>query len=1096
MAGRAPTTVTILFCDLVGSTELIARLDDRADATRRAMFDALRHALRPFRGEEVKSLGDGLMVVFPSAADGLRAAVAMEQAMDRLSRRDRAAPLRLRVGLSVGDTTAEDDDYFGPAVVEAARLCQAAAPGQVLASQVVLTVAGHPGSITARCLGPQALKGMSEPTTVCELVWSPAEGPVPLHPALERSSRAPMVGRIDDLACLAAVVEAAGNGQRTTSLVAGEPGIGKTRLMAAVASSMHAQGVVTLYASCQAELGDAYYPFAGPLRLLVEICDDSVLDAHVREHGGELARLVPELAVRVPDLPMPRVGEPEGDRLRLFDAVDHFLSTVSTEQPVMLVIDDLHWATRPTVLLLGHLSRSLRPASLALVATYRDTEIDAGHPIIPMLADLRRVTGVAWLRLAGLDQDDVVELLEQRAGRTLGPRGRTLAQVIHGGTLGNAFFVRELVDHLVDTGVIEDDEPDLASSEALVPDSLRDFVRGRLSRLSPATCELLSIAAVVGVDFTVEVVVEAGRADGPLAGDSVVEALSEALRERLVVEASELGTAYAFAHALVRRVIFIDLGSPRRAELHRRVGEALERLRGTEGPHVAILAHHFTRAVAAGAGDQAARYAVAAARRALDQVAYEQASDTLEAALAALDAGGRIDFSSRCDLLLALAETRVRTFDHEGVREAGLRAAEAARHAGSPRKLAEAAAWYSARAVAGEHNARGIALCEEALATLAPGDRRERALVLAGLATQRAFAGDADLADAASREAVTLATETGDAAVQALSLFARYYTLWGSEHAAEQLGLANQLRSFEVVLPTGLLASLDAQRLRAFPHLALGRREEFLDTVAAISRIGEETRSPYFRAAACMWQGCQRLLEGRFDEFDTTVGATSALVGDDPNFRNAISAQTFHRHFEGGRLGDLAPMMAEFANRAPGLVGFRAALALALAEAGRADEARSIFEEIADDDFGAVSRDLVWPVTLAVLAEVSVSLADGHRAKALYNLLRPYSGQLVVLSAAYCPGAADRYLGMLAMLNGDCVEADALYRSAAELEARMGARPLLARTHMWHARMLDTRARPGDRDRARELAHEALATAEELGMTRVAGQARTVATRA
>jgi class 3 adenylate cyclase len=1081
------TTATILFCDLVGSTELMSRLDDRADTVRRAVFAALRTAVASQGGTEVKSLGDGLMVAFPSAAAGLAGGIALQRAMARLNRAQRAGSLRLRVGVSVGDLAREDDDYFGPAVVEAARLCEEAAGGQILLSDTVLAVARYPSSLPVRALGRMRLKGLGDAIGVYELGWTATGPAVALPPTLAASERTRFVGRVDDRATVAAAVEQAAAGTRRTALVAGEPGIGKTRLVAAVAAEAHGRGITVLYGRCDPELGVAYQPVAEALGAFVAACDGDLLARHVEEHGGELARLVPDLARRVATLPPPRVGEPEGDRLRLFEAVDSLLAEAGLEAPVLLVLDDLHWAARPTLLLLRHLARSERPAALAVVGTFRDTELGPEHPLTALLGDLRRLADVARVELRGLAEDDVAELLESAAGRPLGSLGRRLARMVHAETQGNPFFAGEVVRSLVAGLAQAGDDHDLDA--IAIPEGVREVVRGRLARMGEATRQVLAAAAVVGSDFPVDLV---GETAGLSREDGLLDGLDEALGQRLVVEGDEAGRQYSFAHAIVRGTIYRDLSAPRRADLHRRAGEAVERLRGTGGPELPALAHHFCEAARAGTPGTAAKaagYALGAARRAIDQLAYEQAADTLERAVAALEGEPGADPARGCDLLLALAETRLRTYDHAAVRDAGVRAAAAARAAASPERLARAAAWYSARAVAGEHDEVGMAMCEEALAALDPDARVERALVLAGLATQAAFAGQAERADAASREAVALAAATGEDEVHALALFARYYTLWGSERAEEQLALADELRALEVVLPNGLLASLDAERLRTYPNLVLGRREPFLASVAEVARTGRDLRSRYFLAAAAMWRGCLMLLEGRFDEFDDTMADRGGLVGDDPNFRNALSAQLFHRYFEQGRLADLLPLVAGFVQAAPGLAGFRAALALAHVEAGDLAAARALVEELAPGRFAGVPRDVSWPATLAVLSEVGAALGDPGWAGVLGDLLRPYAGQLLVLSAGYCPGAADRYLGMAAAVAGRLDEAAARHRSAIDLEERIGARPLVARSQAWLGRALAARDGPGDAAEAARLARAARAAAEEMGMGRLAQQA-------
>lgn len=1104
MPAGAPTTVTILFCDLVGSSAILAGLDEQTQGLRLALFAALRRAVATHNGREVKSLGDGLMVAFPSAVEGLAAGGAMQQAVWRLDRRGGHA-LRLRVGISTGDASHHDEDYFGPPVVEASRLCDAAAPGQILVGGATVAVAGGAEVATrVQPLGDLALRGLPRPLPAFEVPWAPPAPSAPFPAALGREPQGPFVGRAGQLAQLRAGLARATQGRRQTLLVSGEPGIGKTRLVSQAAASAHRDGAIVLYGRCDLELGVAYQPFTEALRDLVAACDEGVLEEHVAVHGPELRRLVPGLAARVAGLGEPAVGEPEGDRLRLFEAVDHLLSVSSRDAPVVLVLDDVHWAAGPTLLLWRHLARSQEPASLALVATLRDTELGPEHPLVTTVADLRRIQGVERLDLDGLDEPEVAELLEQAldrdsAGRGLTGAQRELAGRIRAETGGNPYFVQEIVSHLAEAAG-RPGPPDGPADGAAIPESVRDVVRGRLARLAAPTRDLLTVAAVMGTDFAVDVLSMAAGRDA--ASPWPASEMDEAFRQRLVVDAAPgrpgagrpgAGGWCSFAHEIVRATIYGDLPATRRAFVHLQVARATEARTGPgrSGEETAALAHHFTAGAAAGGGSPAAEYSLQAARQALLQLAYEQAVDVLERVLAAVEGDRSLVPATRCDLLLALAEARAHTFDHAGVQEAAGRASDLARLAASPERLAQAAIWYGARPVAGEGGAVGVALTEEALAAIGPQAVGTEALLLASLAVQRSFAGAGADSDAASKEALQLAARSGDRQAQARAAYARYHTLWGTPAVEEQLALAGQLRAADALLAGGLSASLEAERLRVFPLLALGRRDDFMTAIATVEQVGEDFRSRYFRAAAAMWRGCQALLEGRFSDFDGGLGLAGQLVGDDPNFSHAIGGQIFQRTFESGRLPDLVGAVEAMVQRAPGLTGFQAALALCHLEAGNDAEARSLFDNLARGGFGAVARDLAWPPTMAVLAEVCVGLGDGAAAAELAMTLEPYRGTLVVLSAAYCPGAADRYLGMLALARHEPDAAEAHLRAALDLEAGMAARPLVARTQGWLAQALLAQARRHHgqgREEGLRLAAGALAEATDLGMAGLGAQ--------
>jgi class 3 adenylate cyclase len=589
--------VTVLFTDLVGSTELLSSLGEAAfDALRRVHFGALRDAIDHHGGEEIKTLGDGMLTVFGSAADAVNCAVAMQQAVDRRIPRG-AAPLAIRIGLALGDVTFEENDVFGIPVVEAARLVAAARAGQILVTALVRAVGGGRSGATFTDLGPLSLKGLPEPVPTCEVAWEPhAEPALPL-PALLTDVGPIFVGRDGDLQRLAQLWKEAAAGERRVALLAGEPGVGKTRLAAELAGRAHAEGAALLAGRCDEDLGVPYQPFVEALRHFVDHTPADQLSGRVGRYGGELVRLVPELAEVLPGVPPPLRSDPETERYRLFDAVAGWLVALSAEQPVLLVIDDLQWAAKPTLLLFRHVARSAEPMQLLIVGTYRDTELGHDHPLVEVLADLRRQSGVERFSLQGLDEPGVVAYVEHAAGRALGDEELLLARTIHEETEGNPFFVREVLRHLAETGAVEQREEGWATrlpvEELGIPEGVREVVGRRLARLSDAALPVLRMAAVAGAEFEVPVL----RAAGDLDEEDVIAALEEAGAARLVIETP--GGRYRFSHALVRHTLYDGLSTARRPVLHRRVAEAIEAAHaGRLDDYLPALALHYSRACA------------------------------------------------------------------------------------------------------------------------------------------------------------------------------------------------------------------------------------------------------------------------------------------------------------------------------------------------------------------------------------------------------------------------------------------------------------------------------------------------------------------
>jgi tetratricopeptide (TPR) repeat protein len=766
---------------------------------------------------------------------------------------------------------------------------------------------------------------------------------------------------------------------------------------------------------------------------------------------------------------------------------------------VLLVLDDLHWAGKPTLLLLWHLLRADDGAALMIAGTYRDTEPSYNQALAQLLADLRRQQGVEYLTLAGLDQAGVDAFLEAAAGHSLDENGLALARILRVETDGNPFFVGEVLRHLVETGALAKRDGvwrvEGHVDQIGIPEGVRDVVNGRLSRLSEPAHRALTVGSVIGAEFTLDVVERVQNGDGS-GGDALLDGLDEALRTRLILEPAGAPGQYAFAHALVRQTLYEGLTGTRRARMHWRVAEALEERHGsTDGPHLAALAHHFMEAAPLGPTAKAAEYALRASQWALDQVAYEQAVVVLERGLQALSRDPRPDESLRCELLLAVAQCRAQALDFGGMREASLQAAAAARAAGSAEGMARAAVWYNARPIAGARDDVGIRLCEEALAALGETQTGVRAVVLATMVLHLSFAGEGIAVQALSREALTLAEATDDPVAMAMASMARYYTIWGSPAAAEQLELAEALMSSPVITPSGFLASYDAHRLRAIAQMILGNRPGFEADLDEVERLGEELRSRYYLAVAAQWRATLALLDGRFDEVEELTSLQLTHAGEDQNFLNSFAAQILQLNLEQGRAAELKPMVVDVVERNPGIPGFRAALAVTLVELDEVDDARREFETLAPDRFAVMPRDLVWPATLTLLTEVCVALDDRERAETLLELFEPYTGLLVVTGGgSFCPGAVDRYLGMLTACLGRHEEAETFYRSALELEERVSSPPLVARTRYWYGRGLLERGSPGDREEAMALLALALETAESRGMKGLAARVRSAAT--
>jgi DNA-binding winged helix-turn-helix (wHTH) protein/tetratricopeptide (TPR) repeat protein len=460
---------------------------------------------------------------------------------------------------------------------------------------------------------------------------------IPPPPSLVATASVDFVGREADLAQIQDVWQRAKDGRHQLLLVAGEPGIGKTRLLLEFARNRAAEGTTVLMGYCDEENLVPYQPFVECLNWYFRHCPEVELRGQLVTigGGGELAAFVPELRNRIPDLPSPLPMDPEGQRYRLFEAVAGMLAAASRARPMLLLFDDLHWADRPTLLLLRHVMRSASMASFAIVVTYRESELDRTHPLAEMLITLRRERGITRLALRGLKITHVKALVNS----IVGPNAPSqLSQVVMDSTDGNPFFATEMLQHLKETGAIARvtgmtgrtiEIGDLGLSEGI-----KEVIGQRLSRLSEACNLLLSIASVIGREFDATLL----EAIADLPSSEPLDAIEDAIRAQLVSESQEVSGRFEFMHALIREALYSELSSPRRVRLHRRVADAIERLtQNMPNPPLAELAYHFSQAASAGAVDKAVDYATRAGDRAADGLAHEQAARLFDLALHSLE---------------------------------------------------------------------------------------------------------------------------------------------------------------------------------------------------------------------------------------------------------------------------------------------------------------------------------------------------------------------------------------------------------------------------------------------------------------------------
>jgi DNA-binding CsgD family transcriptional regulator len=905
---------------------------------------------------------------------------------------------------------------------------------------------------------------------------------------LRLASAYPFVGRSQELATLRTLLpRAQGEGCRI-ALVGGEAGSGKSRLLREFARAAATEGATVLYGACDAVLRTPYRPFVDVLEQLVRASDDAALGEDIGPSGGELVRLLPDLPARVQGLSAPVAADPDTERHRLHSVVVDLLAGASRRTPLLVMVEDAHWADAPTLLLLRHLARAAVDARLLVLATFRDTEGDVPAELADTLADLRRADDVVRLKLGGLSEPEIAELVQAAAGGGADPALAALAGAIHDLTGGNAFLVCELWRSLLETGELE-----LAGggarlarplAETATPESVREVVSRRLARLDHGTRDLLELAAVAGQEFDLETLRRAGPDGLELAAP-----LDEAVRSGMLEELPARGLAYGFTHELVRRALYDGLGALRRAELHVRVGNAIESADGGGARRLADLAHHFAAATPLGDRGRAVGYNLRAADAAIAALAFDEAARGLETALEL----GIDDLRLRAETQLGLGTARFRAGASIDALAAFRAAAATARDLGDGELLARAAVGFEdACWRPGISDAGALELLEEASRALRPVDSPLRVRLLAGLARALDFQGDHARGVVVRDNAIAMGRRLGDRVGVASTLMRSYWSR-GATTLDEILVMLTESR--DIAEEVGdLELQAEAMEWRVAALMGLGRIDTASREVAVVHELANRTRQPFMVHVAEHYRSALELLQGRLDDADASAERSREwgllLTGRDAS--GIYGIQKFGVRREQGRLGELAPVIRVLVEGAGG--AWRPGLAALLAELGMADDARRELDRVRRDGLERF-RQTLWLASLTYLVDAARAVGDPVTAELVHPELLPLAGASVMIGhgvALY--GAVDRYLGMLEATLGLAAQADERFAAAAELERGMGARTWLAHTTYEHGRML---LDLGEHERAAPLLAEATALAEAVGMPALLARLRALgATRA
>ena len=1087
---RSIELATILLTDLVASTSTAARLGpERADQLRDEHFGILRDAFRQFGGREFKNSGDGLWAAFSSASAAVSCAVHLQQDLERRFRERDERP-HIRIGLSAGESTIDNGDYFGMPSIEAARLCDKAPTDGILTSPAVRLLAGRCEGVVFESVGDLELKGLPGPMEAFSIGWEvlPEEeaprdravAPIPLQNVLITAPGAHFVGRFSERKVLDDALAAADKSERRVVLVSGEAGMGKTRLLSDFARDAQAGGAVVLYGRCEEGLAVPYRPWVELLAHLVEHAGSTDLAAAPDTDLAELSRLVPGLRSRVATLAAPSGSI--ADKYLLFGAVARLVTGIAGDRTVVVVLDDLHWADQESLHLLQHVVSSWTRCPVLVLGSYRDTDVDAEHPLTEVAAQLHREDGMETISMKGLSAAEVTSLLEEIAGHSMDEGGSSLAHALWSETAGSPFFLVEVVRHLAEAGTLVQDDAgrwvtSVDLSEIDLPISVRAVVGQRVRRLGKDAQQVLKAAAVVGRDF-----------DGALVAsvlgieeEQVLDALELATAARLVAETG-VADRFTFTHALVQHSLYHEMSVTRRARLHLHVADAIEStIADDDGERAGELANHLFAATVPAQHERAIRLALQAGDRATRAAAPGEAVRWYEQALEAHGAddewGAEILLKlGRAELLAGRATYRERLLD----------AARVARDCGADSVFVAAAIanYRGFHSSSGTVDEERVEVLEAALDAVGADDSADRARLLATLAGELTYTGD-DRRFGLCREAREVAERLGDPAVL---LDAMLRT--GSAMNVPELYAERRARTEETLR---LSAEQDdpfqrffAIEMQADTFLGAGA----IDGVHALDderqAIAAKLELPTLTWVAKNASALLHILAGDLEVGEQLANEAFAIGAEtgQPDLMVYYGGLLMQVRLIQDRVAELVPLLEQAIADNPGLPVFRSVLSICLARDGRTDEARAHFAVLRDADF-PFQKDVVWLTGHAIAAEAAAELEDSQIAEVLYDRMEPYES-LVVCTRANCQGAAAYYLGLLAELSGRATRAEEHYRTALRINSRLGSPYDIARTQVALAGLIADRTP----EEARSLVEDALTLTERHGMPRVGDAAR------
>jgi predicted ATPase/class 3 adenylate cyclase len=1084
--GAAPETprrdaerrqLTVLFCDLVGSTELSRRFDpeDLRELIRHYQ-DAVSGAVVRHGGYVANFLGDGIIAYFGwPRADEDEAAQAVRAALDAVASVQELS-LQAHVGIAsgpvvIGDLDAAGRRQSGAIAGEtpnlAARLEALAAPDEVVIDGLTRELIG--AAFALEELGPQSLKGFAEPIPAWRVL---GERAVESRFEARTTHLTPFIGREQEMALLLERFERAAAGEGQAVLLSGEAGIGKSRLVQMLYERLSTAPSPPTRVRMQCapfHATSALHPVIRHLQyaagFLAEDGPEQRLDKleallrqgvdDVREGAALLAPLL-----SLPGDRYAALGDltPEQRNDRLMRALIEQLVGLAARNPVLYVLEDAHWIDAATRDLIERLLARVSSLRILVLITRRpEFQPDwTHHPHVTGLTINRlsrgRASEVARAAGGAALPEDVIAIIGERAG-------------------GVPLFIEELTKSAI--------EHRQAASDSDIPETLQASLLARLDRLGGEARELAQLAAVIGREFDIGLLCSiTGKTR-----EEITPALGRLVSSEITLPAgsAQFG-AYIFRHALIQEAAYQSLLLARRRRYHGDVARALERME-PETVEPEIIAQHYT---AASLPEQAVPHWLRAGRRELTRYAVSAAAADFEhgvqLARTLPDAQPQV-----LELLLALADALSRTARQREALTAFREAGALAVRVGSPGDLAQAALGAEEMELNTGAERLSVELLEAALLALGPNDSVERCRVLSQLGRALLDRGQIERANELSGAAGNMARQLGDRRALFGALICERAARTGHPYAASQFSairrsLDEALAAAEQIGDPKLVETALAYAIPA--ALEMGDRPTF---ESVLTRHGsnreqyESSHCAYFDTSA---HAMRALLGGEFAEAERLAERAfeAGLEIYNEIAAGVYGVQMFTLRREQGRLAEVAPILRRFIDENPRDAAWRPGMALIAGDLGFHEAARKAFEDLAVGGF-AFPVDAKRTLSLSYVAEVCTRLGDVERAERLYDLLLPYRDLAVIAPAVtVCCGSAARYLGMLAGTLGDWAAAEEHLAAALAMDEQLQAWPWLAHTKHEFALVLIARGRARDHDRTQALLGEAAASAERIGM--------------